>query len=59
MNYEYMVVRLEMGPGKTREAELTKRVNAVAEHGWRLTSVASDGGSMGSGMFAFFERAKS
>lgn len=54
-----MVVRLEMGPGKTREAELTKRVNAVAEHGWRLTSVASDGGSMGSGMFAFFERAKS
>ena len=56
--HEYMVVALGVGPSKTKEKDLTDRVNAVAAHGWRLIAVAPDPDTVTRGSLAYFEREK-
>jgi hypothetical protein len=54
--HEYTVVEMPLAKPADRVQAWTELINKVAEHGWRLISVAPGAGQFASQTFAYFER---
>lgn len=54
-DYEYVAVELPSTPWKTRDRDVTTKLNEVAEHGWRLVGI-QPAYDVTSKSYAYFER---